>query len=183
MAEETLSRIQVRADGEYGSFYVLEGNQQCEDGTTRYWCELTCNTSFGVVGHTWGYMGRPAAQFFAKSTAGYLLNKLWGPGYMVYDETTARTALKEHLLRERRNNDLSYSRARELWDDLADADLDSEHAHVLFVYSDSYWTEIFTSGEGPDYKHQNRQATGFWKYLWPGFLAQLAQRAEVAANG
>lgn len=182
MADETLTRIQVRADGEYGSFYVLEGGEKNPDGTTRYWCELTCNTTFGVVGHTWGHMGRPAAQFFLKTSADYLLNKLWGQDLQVYDESTARRSLKELLLRDRRDEDLSHSRARELWDDLVDADLDSEHAHIQFVYGCDYWTEVFTSGNGPEYTHRNPQASGFWKYLWPGFLAELAQRAEVAAN-
>ncbi|HEL5026711.1 TPA: hypothetical protein UOA81_001902 [Stenotrophomonas maltophilia] len=183
MADETLTRIQVRADGEYGSFYVLEGNEKRADGDIRYWCELTCNTSFGTVGYTWGNMGSPAAKFLSKVGRDYLLIKLWGTDHQVYDEEVARKGLVEIVLRNRRDGGWDREKARDAYDDIAASDLSSEGSYFAEVTSIRPVYAECLNGDPPSYKSDNPQALGFWKYLWPRFLAELAQRAEVATHG
>lgn len=176
--EQQARCIRLNVNGEWGSIFLREGIGG--EGERQYhWCELTCNTSFGVVGHYWGSMGMPAARFLAKISRDYALDKLWGLNTDVYCESTTRDNLKAHLLQERRSltSDLSRDTARQLWDELTDADLDNEHSHIVFVYGDDYWSEVYASGCGPKSTIRNPQAEGFWERLWPAFIAELSTGA------
>lgn len=177
----SLTHINVRANGEYGDFYLLEGSEPAADGRTRHWCQLTCNTAFGVVGHTWCSMGMPAARFLSKISKDYALDKLWALNTEVYDEDTARTNMQKYLVKRRREDGISSDRARELWDDLKTEDLSFEHCLIQFVYGDAFWQDAFGS-DTPRYKIRNPQAEGFWKTLWPSFLAGLKANSEVVPH-
>lgn len=141
-ADDQVRCIRLKLNGEWGSFY-LRGGLSGEGGHQVHWCELTCYTSFGLVGHYWGGMGMPAVRFLAKINSDYALGKLWGMNIDVYCESTTRDDLKPHLLREQRDLNLTNDEARERWRELAHADLSNKHAHIVFVSGDDYWSDVY----------------------------------------
>lgn len=175
----SLTHINVRANGEYGDFYLLEGSEPAADGRTRHWCQLTCNTAFGVVGHTWCSMGMPAARFLAKVGKSYVLDKLWGLDSEVYDEEAARSGLVRVILQQRRGRDWDAEQTRDAYDEVLDADLATEAHYFIFVGERSWLYDLCMNGS-VRYKHANPQAEGFWEDLWPCFLAELAGSRKMA---
>ncbi len=168
----SVRHITVRGKYEYGSFFVVESQARRPNGTTQYMCELTCNTTFGVVGHFWCSMGRPAAEFLRGAGKDYVLGKLWGLQAEVYDETAAVGSMRRHLLKARRGGQLDAVSARSMWNEVGEMGLSTEHHLIQYVHLDSYWEEVFANGE-INYKARNPQAEGFWGFLWDGFLEQL----------
>ena len=185
MADQTITHIAVKNEQarEHGTFFVVEGCEQRGDGDTRYWCQLTCNTAFGVVGTFFGSMGAPAATFLKRCNKDYILGRLWGLETEVYDSAVAERELRLSVLKERKQHELTHDEARDLMDAIDSADLDTEHGFQALVYGNRHFYQSFSEGGGSDYKVPNPQAEGFWEDLWPGFLAELAQRAEVVTHG
>lgn len=185
MAEQTITHIVVKNEQarEHGTFFVVEGCEQQDNGNTHYWAQLTCNTPFGVVGTFFGSMGAPAARFLRRCGKGYILGRLWGMQTEVYDGQVAKANLIKWVLRERKDRELSHDEARDLLQAIDCADFDNEHGFQSLVYGHAPFYQAFSEGGGSYYKVPNPQAEGFWELLWPGFLAELAQRAEVAAHG
>lgn len=185
MAEQTITHIVVKNEQsrEHGTFFVVEGREYRDNADTRYWAQLTCNTAFGVVGTFFGSMGAPAAQFLRRCRKGYILGRLWGLETEIYDSAEARDGLHRLVCRDRRSGDLSRDEARELWDEVDTAEFDTEYHFQALVYGNRHLYQHFSEGGGSDYKVPNPQAEGFWQDLWPGFLAELTQRAEVTSHG
>jgi len=169
-ASPEVLHIEVRNHHESGSFYLREGVEG-EGDRKHYWCELTCNTSFGIVGHYWSSMGSPAARFLSKLNRGYLIGKLWGSEASVFCGDTAVAEAKAALLRERRDGDLSKEDAREAFDVFWSVSTEFEwHQMVL----DCEWLHrhLMDCG-GPFGSVTNPQALGFWEELWPAFITEL----------
>jgi hypothetical protein len=162
--------IQVRNHHESGSFYLREGVEG-EGDRKQYWCELTCNTSFGTVGHYWSSMGSPAARFLSKLNRGYLIGKLWASEASVFCGDTAVAEAKAALLRERRDGDLSKEDAREAFDVFWSVSTEFEW-HQMVLNCEWLHRHLMDCG-GPFGSITNPQALGFWEELWPAFITEL----------
>ena len=185
MAEQTITHIVVKNEQarEHGTFFVVEGCERHSNGDIRYWAQLTCNTAFGIVGTFFGSMGSPAAQFLTHCNKDYIIGRLWGLQSEVYDGGVAKKNLTKWVLQQRRRIEITNEEARELLMDIDLADFETEFGFQSLVYGHRHFYQAFSEGGGSDYKVPNPQAEGFWEHLWPGFLAELAQRAEAAAHG
>lgn len=167
---------QVRTDGEWGTFVLRQGQRQDAHGAT-YWCELIAATSFGTVSHHWGCMGHPATEFLPRLERDYALGKLWGSGDRVFDADATLRSIKQEITKQRRAGEIDAEEARERWDHLPEY-LDNEH-ELAQLADDCDW--LWQGLSEGDYVQQkiNPQADGFWRYLWPRFLEQLAAAPEV----
>lgn len=166
----------IRANGEWGTFYVREG----VDDQGHHWCELTCNTAFGCVGYHWGSMGRPAREFLAKVDKGYLLGKLWGVKTRVFDAAVAIEDAKRALLKERRALDIGKDEAREVYDELNTGCSTEFEWHLLIDGCEWLYGRMVDSADFG--MVPNPQAEGFWRELWPAFLTEL-QSADGGKAG
>jgi len=167
----------VRNAGEYGTFYLREGVKG--EGDRRYhWCELTCNTSFGTVGHYWSSMGGPAAWFLDKINRDYLIGKLWGMQETVFNADKAMRQVRTMILQDRRAGDLSREEARARWNDIAGGADDEFEFHTL-VHDNDWLSETVYGGGSSFGEVPNPQAVGFYRHLWPVFIEQL--KADAAA--
>lgn len=185
MADQMITHIVVKNEQarEHGTFFVVEGCEERSNGGTRYWAQLTCNTPFGVVGTFFGSMGAPAASFLRRCNKGYILGRLWGLESEIYDGDVAEKELRKLIVKDRRAAELTAEEARDLWQAVDFTDFGQEHDFRALVFGNNHFYQQFSEGGGSDYKVPNPQAEGFWQYLWPGFLAELAQRAEEAVHG
>lgn len=168
--------------GERGRFFLREGEHPKDAGGRSYWCELVCNTGYGAVGHYWGNMGRPAAEFLASLNKGYLLTKLWGLEAQVYHGPTAVRSAKEQLFRARRNDRMSRDLAREVFDAVDDLGSDpSEYDWVECIRDNDFLYGLALDGELRS-QALNPMAEGFWRDLWPAFLAELQEQPLRVVN-
>lgn len=164
--------ISVTRDGEHGRFYLRSGVH--DDG--NHWCELTCNTTFGVVGHYWGNMGSPAKNFLSKLSKDYLLGKLWGLNTEVWDDDRAFEVLRDFVLSHRREQDLDQHDARAAYDALDDEGMSHGAVEQWLIEN----PECYDLGAWElDLKVENPQCTGFWNTLWAPFVTALQQDLPV----
>lgn len=176
-----LRHIHVSNRGEYGDFFLREGSQQRQDGTTTYWCQLTCNTSFGCVGHFWSSMGSPAASFLAKIDKGYTLGKLFGLKAEIFDAHQAVEDAKSFVRRDLESDDIDEATAAERLQELTDAGISNEFEWHIFV-NDNDWLFVWLVDGARAGQIPNPQAEGFWEYLWPVFLDALTATAARDAS-
>jgi hypothetical protein len=132
-------------------------------------------------------MGGDATWFLSKVGKSYLLGKLWGARREVFDGEEAILDARRIILRQRRARDISAAMARERWEALEDAACNSEvEWHELVTDNDWLWVRLL-EGSGPLGQVPNPQAEGFYRDLWPSFIAQLQQVpvavAEAQENG
>lgn len=165
----------IRRNGEWGTFYVRQG----VGDQGKHWCELTCNTSFGVVGHYWSHMGCPAGEFLADVSKGYLLVKLWGMNSTVFDPDKAIADAKRALFESRRSGELTEDEARDVYDELNAGSGDEHGWHLLVDRCDWLYRRMI---DGAGYgKVPNPQAEGFYRELWPAFIAELTATTQAQA--
>lgn len=168
--------FQVRLDGEWGTFVLRQGRRKDACGTA-YWCELIAATSFGTVSHHWSSMGQPAAKFLPRLERDYALSKLWGLRAFETDVEATMVAVRHDIIEARRHGDITADEAREAWDSLPDWATDDDELMDAAKES-SYLMSAMCDG-GCRRTRINPQADGFWRYLWPRFLEQLAAAPEV----
>lgn len=174
---DQVRHIRVAGGGEYGSFFLREGASGTGDRQT-YWCELTCNTSYGAVGYYWGSMGMPAARFLAKISRSYAVGKLWGLQSKVFDGAQAMVEARQLVLRERRSGDVGREECRKRWESLEGQEPYNEYEFRELVHNTPWLYAHLVGGGGPIGEVPNPQAIGFWEKLWPAFIAELAATAE-----
>lgn len=171
---DSIRFFSVWENGEWGSFFLRSGILERDDQEPQYWCELTCRTAFGCVGHFWGHMGRPADKFLTEVSKDYVLKKLWGADSTVFCGSEAWAYARRLILDDRRHGDLSQEQARDRWDDLEHEDWGNEADFISFVHRcDWIYLHLVEGGGGTIGKVPNPQAEGFWNDLWPGFIRQL----------
>lgn len=174
---------EIRANGEWGTFFVRQGFIPKGEQSThdRYWCELTCNTSFGCVGYHWGHMGRPAAQFLATCNHDYVGTKLWGAAAQVFDGGAAMRDAFSFIIRDRRDGNIEKHEARERWDDLAQYSRHPEEHEFISLVHATDWLYEWAMDGGLNDKTDNPQMVGFFRDLWPVFLAEMAAAKQAQA--
>jgi len=170
--------IIVRNEGEYGAFFVRETARMRAPHDWQYSCELTVQSSFGIVGHYWSHMGSPAHQFFSSCEKSYVLGKLFGDKAYEFDNKATMKQLRKMLLEDRISRNVHARRAREIWDSLKDLD-DLDHPETFYdqYASDEVLLDWISPGDIPNCQHLTSQAEGFWKQLWPEFVQAMKDEA------
>lgn len=161
------------------------------DGT--YYCgEVLINSSFGSWANTWTACGFPFKEFLAAAGFDYLFTKFMGSKLERHDGEGTLKELRRDILQQRRENRLDCAQAREVWDavdwerDRIESDETSCGYALLEVASrigDRHpMRDYFADPSGwPRITRPDCQAAGFWRELWPHFVAEL-EREKAAAG-
>lgn len=132
------------------------------------------SSSYGTYGYSWPYHGRKTFKHFILEIvrdSHYLLGKVARADYF-YEEETKEKWLKQ-ICKDRYFSydvELSKEEARELYDDIKEADFYSADRAVDFIYSNDIIAECY--GSEPWYTFEpvigySPNALGFAKYILP----------------
>lgn len=105
----------------------------------------------------WGSMGRSIAEFFCRCDEHYLANKLSGISGDVPDYDALSATAQKEVCRLRRDNDLTKSKARDLFDDAgrfsdAESAYDLDESAMREIFGDDWWHAI-PSKPNPQYQY------------------------------
>jgi hypothetical protein len=175
----------IRNRGEYATIALRCSESKGED---RYFTgEILINSSFGSWANYWGACGCPFKEFLQKISFDYAFTKFMGNDLEVFDEDRTIEEIKRKLIEVRREKRVGKEEVRDLWEEIESIDTYSEEAfgnscrdiasnfgprHPLRDYFNEPWDLKRTK---PDV-----QATGFWRDIWPHFIAEL--KKETAAG-
>ena len=182
----------VRKDYEWATIMLRCWSRPANVGTPHerpYYCgEILIHSSYGSWGNTWTACGEPFKEFLLDAEFDYVFTKFMGTRLNVWDGEGSVESLRERLLEWRKTGELTKGEARALWDeiDINETELEtSERDFVECAY------RMAADIEGRNVRHflaepweltrdqHDSQAVGFWRELWPEFIATL--QAEVAA--
>lgn len=152
-----------------------------------YYCgEIMINSSFGSWANTWTACGRPFKEFLIDTSFDYAFTKFMGTQLERYDGEATVAQIKRDILERRRTNSLDGEEAREAWDCVTDEDERITSDETSYGYA--MWDigsrlpqrhpmrDYFNDASAwPRHTHPDRQAEGFWRELWPHFVAELAK--------
>lgn len=176
----------VRNDWAWAHIFIRSGMGQTGNGDPRGWVDVSVISDFGSFGYCWSHIGnRPWQEFLAEVDFHYAMQKMMGPRFtehMSMDECAEKA--RRTVLQLRREDSLTKTDARELWD--AIPDIDTEYPPQAFLsewdrassgamYRNELWDMVWLK-EAP-------QAVGFWAEIWPHFVASIqADRARQALS-
>ncbi len=178
-------------DWEWATIAICAWTRPGNDGKPREGGDILIHSSYGSWAYQWGHLGLPFKQWLAKTTdADYLCTKFLGTKADVFSGELTVQALREDLLKMRREGSFGKKSAREIWDWIEDheATLMSSghdfvecmngglidcHMHVPGTHTDFFddpWERFRTT--------MDHGFAGFWRELWPIFQTQL--RTELS---
>ncbi len=168
--------IDVRADGEWGTFFVRESDvvKRADHQGFNASAEWTADTSFGVFGHYWSSMGQPFGLFIAGVDEHYLLGKV---GHQVIDDKLVISGVKRLVREYRKAKSINAETAREAFeaiDSLAYGLSGEVLCHELYQASEL----SFICDWDVETRTYDGQSMGFVKKLWPLFVKQYNELAE-----
>lgn len=181
--EKPARQITIRDGFAWAHIFLREGVGECSDGSPRYWATIAVNSDYGSFGYTWSHMGEPTSAFVADLDFSYAMQKFLGDRFHVPMESEdCCDKVRAIVLERRRHDGMTKEDARSLWNETGpDADffgfdflreLDERTGGAMYRNElwDSRWTEPCP------------QARGFWRDIWPHFVAHLQQGERRAAR-
>lgn len=163
---------------------VLFGWQQTgNDGTPREVGEILIHSGFGSWANSWGHIGMPFKEFLLKAERSYIATKFMGADAYKFDGQLTVRELRKRLLRWRQEGQLNKEDARQLWDYIDEREVElgsSTHDFVGAMHQAE--TELVLSRQLLRFVQEpweylatsiDPQFAGFWREVWPVFLAQI----------
>lgn len=167
-----------------------ENNSDLAGGRSSYCGEILINSTYGNWANVWGACGCPFKEFLQKISFDYAFGKFMGHDLEVFDEDRTIEDIKRKLIEVRRERRIDHEEVRDLWEQVESIDTYSEEAfgnscrdtassfgprHPLRDYFNEPWDLKRTK---PDV-----QATGFWRDIWPHFVAELKKETAAGVGG
>lgn len=161
----------VRAHHEWGYFFIHEPSGS-----------FSAITSFGNFAYIWSSIGtRTLKEFLQNLGYDYFFTKTDAPRRgMRWDKDGSVKAIKETIIDRRRKAYITRDQARDAWQAVEQIAEDTggqpaeEGIFATRVYDD--WdisTALRNDYEGITAQVRDPQCLGFWKTLWPVFLAEV----------
>lgn len=173
----SLEHYYVRADHEWGEFFVREHAPGELYGSSKHAATWACVTSYGTFGCWWSHMGQPFAEFIKSMDGDYLLSKISSKKFSQDTCTSSVIAEIEEAHQEGRITDDQKENAMDAVyaaeDDFSGEAVASELYHdprLDCVHIE--WTELSTQVWPSD-------AEQFVKKLWPEFVKAVVERAKT----
>lgn len=188
---------EVRENHEWANITLKCLDRRANVGTPHegtYYCgEITIQSSFGTWGYVWTACGVPFKQFLLRAEFDYVFTKFMGTKLERHDGDGTMQQLKRDILEKRRRNHLDRDEAREVWDAVAwerdriECDPTSCGYALMEVASQigqrhPMHEDFADPCAWPRITKPDAQAVGFWRELWPSFLAELRREAQPAAQ-
>lgn len=176
-----------------------------EGGEARSWGErhiitlneatghFTCEGGYGTFSYFWPSPNRGKESlhaFLYDLEFDYFMGKASKQAYRIADHDATVRDLKKEICRDRRDGWLDKGKARELWNELRDADEGNTEEMVRRLYEDGAWSERLDCSD-PSVMIDHPGMRRFWREVWEPFSAQIlkphwdahraAQAEKVAA--
>jgi len=170
-AEAKVSCIEVRVDGEWGTFFVKEYPIVPRENGKGVIAKATwtAESSYGVYGYHWSGMGQPFGDFIAQMNDGYLLGKI---GKQVLNDELTIREIKKYVRECRREKHINAETARDAYEAIdsiaADYEGDVLCSHLMCASELSFICDWHFAVQ--EYEGNVQQ---FAKRLWPEFVKQF----------
>lgn len=188
---------EVREKHEWANITLKCWDRPSNVGTQHectYHCgEITIQSSFGTWGYVWTACGVPLKQFLLRADFDYVFTKFMGTKLERHDGDGTYRQVQRDIIEQRRQHSLDRAEAREVWDAVAwereriESDETSCGYALLEVASQIGLRHPMHDAFAdpcawPRITKPDSQAVGFWRELWPSFLAELRRETQPAAQ-
>jgi hypothetical protein len=178
MNEAKVTCTEVRAGGEWGTFFVKEYPivPRQSGGGVQAAAVFVAHTSRGPFAYRWSDMGESFGEFISNCDHGYILRKI---GTKEISTKLAVSNVKREVLEARREKRITAEVAREAIEtiDRAAKEMEGELlCHELYNASELSFIQDWCDISTLDYSHCTKV---FMEKLWPEFVKQFNEQAAV----
>lgn len=162
-----------------------------------YHCgEILINSSFGSWANTWTACGCPFKEFLTEVEFDYAFGKFMGASLRIYDGERTVRKLRSKIIDERRTHALDRDQARAVWDAIEENETELESSSR--DYCECMWRIARDLGITERSRHPlwgeftepfyctedcyDPQPVGFWREIWPHFIAELKRELAGASS-
>lgn len=170
----------IENENEYADISFRHGSDDAGD-TTRYWCTVVINSSFGAMSHHWYSMGEQWFEFMNQPhKQHYFMGKLSQTSIEEFDIVGTVKSVKSAIIDYRRERYYTKGQARHAYDTITDIDygmnLDEflEILSTLRGFQDDYH-------EYPVYRIKP-WIKRFWEILWVPLTDEIYQQHKTTVN-
>lgn len=182
-------------DYEWATIVVREWCTQPDPmcgGRKRECGEILIYSSFGSWAHQWGHLGTPFRRWLLTADFGYVFTKFMGEKLSRFDGDASVREMFKTIATNRRERTLDAEQAREAWDLMERHRSQAEASEHDFGYAmldiarylddEHPLHDTFSDPCGwPRSTHDDYQAVGFWRDIWPVFINHLRTELQPAA--
>lgn len=174
----SLEHYYVRADHEWGEFFVLEHPPGELCGSSKHAATWACVTSYGTFGCWWSHMGQPFADFIKNMDGDYLLSKI---SHREFNDKVCLASVREVIADAHSEGSINDDQRDEAYFAVSEIECDysasSSIANALhdderFDCVGIEWSDLSTQAWPSD-------AEQFVKKLWPEFVKAVMERAKT----
>lgn len=185
--KDTAELYRIRSkSGEWATIALTDFETEGESGK-RYGGEIMIQSTFGNFAYYWSHCGVPFKQSLQKMDFGYFMNKAYGPNYRVFDGSGTFRSILERVIDLRREGRLTKQEARDLFLGFKESQEEAEASLHDFVRVVQEVVELlpaskmryFSEPWEYEVKEHDPRLQGFWKEIWPEFIAQLASESPI----
>ena len=180
----------IRATHEWATIVVFGWQATGNDGTPRECGEVLVNSSFGQWAYSWGHMGVSVKRFLIGAERGYMAGKFMAADAYKLDGPLSVRELRARIIAWRKCDDFTKIEARTAWDYLEEREVELEaNTHDFVGAMQQAETELVMSRglrrffQEP-WEHLQTsldiQFQGFWREIWPVFVAALRRELEAS---
>lgn len=134
-------------------------------------------SSYGEFGYVFSYHGdenEDFRNFLIKCDKGYLGQKFLGSKFWVPDMDKLHDSMIDNIIQNRRENNLSKSKARYLYNCVSDIDFNcNNEAEIFYNIGGSEYTEFDPEWYLDIPKQMNPSFENFWKDVWIPFIETI----------
>jgi hypothetical protein len=175
----------IHSKGEYARIVIVEwAPRDIGHARPSYGGELLVHSSFGAFCNSWGACANPFKQFLIGLDRHYFMTKCRPGAAEEFDGEKSLQHVKEWLIDKRKGGDFTRGDTREAWNSIMDARDEIVHSEYAFV---TVLQSLEIEGLDEPWHFSCRSLTaecvGFWRDLWPEFVAAVKaeQQQPIAA--
>ena len=182
ITKTTMDCYRLRNNGEWATICVhayevpdLGSNRLRQGG------EVLIYSGYGTFAYHWSHCGMPFREFLTTISRDYTLTKFLGHDRMEFDKEGSIKAVKQAILRDRREGAIGHEQARDLWEDLMWLDECETAEGFVHAYNEGIYLKKWDA-EGYEFIHQKEKDSlaYFWAEIWGPFVAHLKQEIKDA---
>ncbi len=182
-----MSSVKFTIEKSNAEYYKIRHLSGC------YWADITIVASgesgriqiasdFGDWQNFWSHCGMSFKKFLLKVDMDYVARKFGAKNY--FDADFNIDQLKKEVINMRRNENLSATAARDIWDeiksDLVDECSNNADHYINIIHQTEHIVHLYYDGYDV-HKTYDPGFLQFWQKIWPVFLSELEKEISTPA--
>jgi hypothetical protein len=139
---------------------------------------IMCYTGLGSYCYSWSHPGKLFLEFLAQLDFHYTLGKMLGTKHEEFQKDKTVVNMKRHIISYRQDDCLTADQAREMWDNLLEANEEESEDTFFLIIRDGTFSEHCDDWWDFGVHDYSQESYEFWRLIWKPLMEYL--KLEIA---